>query len=244
MLNTLKIQDRIVDANNIISLLDNYRILPQLVRELVIDRALEDIEYTDTEVTAAYQNFQTQYQLDSEAEITAWLSKMAMNQAQLQAQMIRKIKLKKFKYQQFNHQIESYFLERKLALEKAIFSLIRVKSPGIAKELYHRLQEAENSFAELAQAYSLGREAGNNGIVGTVRLIDVHPLLAQILHQSQLGKLLPPQQIEDHWVIVRVEKYFPAKLDCDLREKLLDELFTNWLQKQLSTIDLHQIQAA
>jgi hypothetical protein len=244
MTTTLKIQDHTITAQEIIPLLNNYRMLPQLIREVIIDRAIAHIEYSDAEFAIAYQNFTQQYQLDSAAKVQAWLNKMVMSKPQLEARLIRKIKLDKFKQEQWGHQLESYFLERKLAWEKAVFSLIRVKEEGMAKELYHRLQEGENSLAELARAYSLGKEANNNGLVGPVKLIALHHILAQMLHRSQPGQLLYPRQIEEHWVIVRLEKYLPARLNNAMRERLLNELCARWLEKQLTSINFNEIQAA
>jgi hypothetical protein len=63
-----------------------------------------------------------------------------------------------------------------------------------------------------------------------------------MLHRSQPGQLLPPRQIEDHWVIVRLEKYLPARLDKAMGERLLNELCDRWLEKQLATIDSSKIQ--
>lgn len=243
MTTALSIKDFTIPAAEIIPLLDNYRLLPQFLREVIIDRAIVNIEYTAAEFNHVYQEFTQQYQLNSAAKVEAWLNKMNITKTQLETRMIRNIKLDKFKQEQWGHQLESYFLERKLAFEKAIFSLIRVKSAGMAIELYHRLQEGENSFAELAKLYSLGEEANKNGLVGLVKLIDLHHVLAQMLHRSPPGQLLPPRQIEDHWVIVRLEQYFPARLDQAMRERLLNELCDRWLEKQLVTIDSSKIQA-
>ncbi|MEM8722412.1 MAG: peptidylprolyl isomerase [Cyanobacteria bacterium P01_G01_bin.39] len=244
MNNILQIQNHTISAAEIIPLLDNYRILPQFLRGIIIDRAIADIEYTQTEFAAAYENFRQQYKLDTREKVQSWLNNTATTQAQLNTRLIRKIKLDKFKKEQWGHQLESYFLDRKLALEKAVFSLIRVNYEGIARELYHRLCEEENTFAELAKTYSLGSEANNNGVVGAVKLIDLHHILAQMLHRSQPGQLLPPRQIEDSWVIVRLEKYLPAKLDQGTREKLLNELCDRWLEKQVRAIDVNKIYAA
>lgn len=234
---TLQLKDQIITAEEIIPLLDNYQMLPQFLREVIIDRSIEHIKYTAAEFTAACQKFSRHYQIDSDKKLQAWLSSRSMNQAQLDAQVIRRLKIDKFQREQWEHQLESYFLDRKLAFERAVFSLIRVKEKGIAQELYYRLQEQEQSFAEIAQAYSIGEEARNNGLVGAVKLIDLHHTLAQILHRSQPGQLISPKQIEADWVIVRLEKYFPAKLDQAMRQKLLNELFDRWLRKQLFTVN-------
>ena len=241
---TIQIKDRKIAATEIIPILENYRILPQFLRGFMIDRAIADIEYTQTEYETAYECFTQQYKLDSSAKVEAWLNKTNTTQEQLKNRIIEKIKLDKFKQEQWGHQLESYFLDRKLALEKAVFSLIRVKSEGMANELYHRLCEGENTFAELAKTYSLGQEANSDGVVGVVKLIDLHYILAQMLHRSQPGQLLPPKQIEDSWVIVRLEKYLPARLDDSMRERLLNELCDRWLDKEVAAIDSSKIQAA
>ena len=243
-MNVIQIKDYTVSTKEIIPLLDSSRLLPQFLRELILDRAIAEIECTQTNWENSYWNFTQKYQLNSHEEVKAWLENAGMTEGQLNNRITRKIKLDKFKQEQWGHELESYFLDRKLALEKAVFSLIRVNNEGTARELYHRICEGENTFAELAKAYSLGHEANNNGLVGVTKLIDLHHILAQMLHRSQPGQLLPPKQIEDSWVIVRLEKYLPAKLDDAMRSKLLNELCDRWLEKQVRAIDLSEIKAA
>ena len=243
-MNVIQIKDYTVSPKEIIPLLDNSRLLPHFLKELILDRAIAKIECTQTDFETCYWDFTQQYQLSSSDLLKAWLEKTGTVEAQLHNRIIRKVKVDKFKQEQWGHELESYFLDRKLALEKAEFSLIRVASEGIARELYHRLCEGENTFAELATTYSLGKEAKNNGLVGTSKLIDLHHVLAQMLHRSQPGQLLPPKQIEDDWVIVRLEKYLPAKLDNAMRDKLLNELCDRWLEKQVRAINFNEIKAA
>ena len=45
-----------------------------------------------------------------------------------------------------------------------VYSLIRSKDPGVAQELYFRIQEGENTFSELARQYSQGSEAQTGGL--------------------------------------------------------------------------------
>ena len=243
-MNVIQIKDYVVRPQEIIPLLDNSHLLPHFLKELVLDRAIAQIEYTQTELEDYYQNFTQRHQLDSSEKVRVWLQQMKITESQLKNKLIRKIKIDKFKREQWKHELESYFLDRKLALEKATFSLIRVANEGIARELYHRIYEGENTFEELAKAYSLGKESNNNGLVGATKLIDLHHTLAQMLHRSQPGQLLPPRQIDENWIIVRLEKYLPAKLDNAMREQLLNELCDRWLEKQVRAIDLNEIKAA
>lgn len=111
-----------------------------------------------------------------------------------------------------------------------------VLDPGLAQELYFRIQEGEQSFAELAREYSQGSEARTGGLLGPMTLSTPHPLIARILFASQPGQLSSPIRIEEWFVIVRLEKLIPAQLDASMRRRLLNELFESWLWKQLNQL--------
>jgi hypothetical protein len=40
----------------------------------------------------------------------------------------------------------------------------------------------------------------------------------------------------DWWVITQLEQLMPAQLDETMRQRLLNELFENWLQEQLQKV--------
>lgn len=123
---------------------------------------------------------------------------------------------------------------RKDKLDKVIYSLIRTQDIGVAQELYFRILEGEQSFAELARTYSQGPEAQTDGLIGPVELSVPHPSLAQILTLSQPGQLSPPTRVGEWLVLVRLERFIPAQMDDSMRRRLLNECFNNWLQEQLN----------
>lgn len=158
-----------------------------------------------------------------------------MTVEQLQAFATRGLRIEKFKQASFGHQLESYFLSRKLHLDKVLYSLIQTQDIA-ATELYFRIQEGEASFAELARKYSQGAEAENGGLIGPVELSTCHPTVAKMLSVSQPGQLWPPTRLGEWLVIVRLEKFVPAQLDKLMRQRLLSELFAAWLQEQLNQL--------
>lgn len=236
MTKLLQIKQQTITAEEIIPLLKKYQLLPQFLREVVIDRAIAEVRVSEKETELACEGFRRANQITSRAELDAWLQRQELTWEFLESLIIRKLKIEKFKQEQWQDRLKSYFLDRKLALEKVTFSLIRVKESGIATELYHRLQAGEQSFAELAREYSLGREAKKDGLVGATSLIDLDYRLAQMLHRSQPGQVLPPTPIGDLWVIVRLEQYHSVRLDEAIRYRLLNELFEQWLNRQLAEI--------
>ncbi|MBD2102045.1 peptidylprolyl isomerase [Leptolyngbya sp. FACHB-261] len=233
MTTALQIGKRVITAEEIIPLLTSYQMLPQLVRESLIDQAIADIACTEEETTSACEQFYERRQLTSEAARQAWLQCHDLTLEQLQALATRDLRIEKFKQATWGHKLQSYFLNRKEQLDKVIYSLIRTHDMGIAQELYFRIGEGEQTFSELTREYAQGPEAQTDGLVGPVELGKLHPTLARILSLSQPGHLWMPIHLGEWFVVVRLEKWLSAQFDEAMRCRLLNELFENWLQKQM-----------
>lgn len=236
MTTVLQAGNRSITAEEIIPLLASYQMLPQLLRENIIERAIAPIRCTPEEIAQACQHFYQHFQLTNEGEQLAWLERYGMSQEHLENLTTRRLRIEKFKQVTWGHKLESYYLKRKAQLDQAVYSLIRLKDPGIAQELYFRIQEQEQSFAELAHQYSLGREAQTGGLAGPVDLGSLHPHLARLLSISQPGQLWEPRALEEWHVIVRLEKLIPAQFNEFMRQRLLNELFEGWLREQLDQL--------
>ncbi len=233
----LTIGNRSIKAEEVLPIMAGYQMLPQFLQEILIDQAIESIECTSEEETTARQQFYTQNQITTDETRQAWLKRHGMTQAQLDSLATRDLRVEKYKRQTWGPKLESYFLSRKDRLDKVIYSLIRTQDIGIAQELYFRILEGEQSFAELARAYSQGPEAQTDGLIGPVELSVPHPTLAQILTLSQPGQLSPPTRVGEWIVLVRLERFIPAQLDESMRRRLLNECFNEWLQNQLEQLN-------
>lgn len=218
----LQLGDRTLTAVEILPLLAKYQLMPLLVKEIVIDQAIAEIKTTPQEEQLAYEQAQQA------------LQKQSISTEQIQAIATRQLKLEKFKDITWGGDVDSYFFQRKSQLDKVIYSLISTSDIGIAQEIYFRIQEGEQSFAELAREYAQGPEAQTDGLVGPIELQTIHPVLAKILSVSQPQQLLPPTQIGEWIVIVRLEKLLPAQLDRSTRQRLINERFNQWLQNQIA----------
>ncbi|MDX2100496.1 MAG: peptidylprolyl isomerase [Leptolyngbyaceae cyanobacterium bins.59] len=232
----LKVFDQTIPSEALLPLLAKYRMLPQFLREIVIDQAIAGVEVTPEEKELAYQGFCRQQQLDSPDKQGAWLAQQGMTIEQLEQLILRDLQLEKFKQETWGPQLESYFLQRKSQLDRVVYSLIRTQNIGIAQELFFRIQEGEQSFAELAQQYSQGPEAQTGGLVGPAELHTLHPSLSQLLMVSKPGQLWPPCQVGDWIVVVRLEKLLPTQLDDPMRQRLLNECFTDWIQQKVQQV--------
>ena len=120
--------------------------------------------------------------------------------------------------------------------------MLRVQNAFIARELYLRIAGNEANFADLAAEYSLGNEAKTKGVVGPVPMTQPHPLLSEKLRTSMPGELLEPFQINEWWLVVRLERYEPAKFNNSTAQAIVEELFRIWIEeKALFKLDSLQL---
>ena len=228
----LRIGNRVFNSDELAPLLAQYQMLPKLAQEILVDHEVANIECTEQEYDQAYQQLCQQFQLDTDEKIQLWLDKQGMSREDLRSLVTRKVKLEKYKLENWDSKVESFFLKRKSQLDRVVYSLIRVEKAELAQELYFRIQENEDSFRELAMEYSQGSESQTGGLIGPVELNAPHPKIAQILNTCQPGDLVPPTRVGEWIVIIRLENFISAKLDPPMRQRMLDEMFRKWLNKE------------
>ena len=140
--------------------------------------------------------------------------------------------------QTFEAKLNSHYLERKNQLDKVSYSLLRVKSQHLATELHLRIKEGEASFEDIASEYSEGPERQQGGRLGPVPLSQPHPMLAKLLQVSTPGQLWPPKQLENWWIVVRLDELHCTELNAALKQQLLLELGDRHLEEQLAAHEL------
>lgn len=229
----LQIADKTITEQDLFPLLAEHQMLIPLAREIILDQAIANITCTPEETQICRQQFFNQFQITSDEQLQIWLERNKLTKDQIEIRMVRGLKVEKFKQETWGNKLESYYLKRKNQLDKVVYSLIRTKDPGVAQALYFRIQAGDQSFGEIAQKFSEGAEAQTSGLIGPVELSVPHPQIAQMLITSQPGQLLTPTRVGDWIVILRLEKYLSAQLDQTMSQRLLNELFNNWLNEQV-----------
>ncbi|MBE7382055.1 MAG: peptidylprolyl isomerase [Leptolyngbya sp. SIO1E4] len=232
----LKVGDLTLPAAEVMPLLSKTGMLPRLVQEVVIEAAIAGIELTPEEVAAAEAEFCKRNQINTPDEAKAWAQQRYGAPDLVPTIAARERRLAKFKQTSFSKEVDSYFLQRKRTLDRVLYSLIRTTQVGLAQELYFRIHDDGQPFADLAKEYSEGQEAKTGGLIGPVELSVPHPSLAGMLSISQPGQVWPPRRIGEWYIVVRLEKFFPAQLDEAMEQRLMDEMFQQWLKEQLQGV--------
>ncbi|MEL7083734.1 MAG: peptidylprolyl isomerase [Cyanobacteria bacterium P01_A01_bin.3] len=233
---SLSIGSRTIGSEHLPALLERYQLMPQLVRELVIDDAISSVTLEPGAIDDGVAQLRMRNQIQSEEQFDAWLAHNGLTSEVLRGRLERTLKIEQYKQDRWESQLDGYFLDNKTQYDKAIYSLIRTDDAYAAQELYFRLQEDDKVFGDIASQYSQGPEAKTGGMVGPVPLGNIHPSLIQILSSSQPGQLHPPVRLDKWNVIVRLEQMLPAKLDDAMRQTLLTQLYDEWLGEQVGEV--------
>ena len=212
--------------------LRRHNLLQALVQRQVIAEAVKSSAIDQEAFDQAHRQFCQQNGLDDDAAVQAFLRTSGLGEDDLRWQVELPLRIRQHCEEHFRHKAEAHFLSRKNQLDRVVYSLLRVKDPLLARELYLRLEASEANFADLAASYAEGPERQTKGIVGPVPLTQAHPVLAERLRTSRCGELLQPFQIETWWLVVRLESYTPASFDDATAERMARELFDQWVVEE------------
>lgn len=208
-----------------LDLLSDHDLLESLVRAEVLKNKMGSVDFTQEDEKELLKEIFNNNKIESEADYQLWLEKNAITSAEVLEKAKQSFLYFKYCEERYKHKLEARFLERKDNLDQVIYSLIRVRNPFLARELHLSISENESEFAEMAALHSEGSEKASRGIIGPTPIAKVHPQLAELLRSSKPGEIREPIQIEEWYLVVRLESLYPATLNNHFINQMKNELF-------------------
>lgn len=220
-----------ITPEEVIPLLNKYGMLSRLAYEDIIEGAISQIHCSPSEIAIVFKRCQQYIQ-------KAPTSELARREFLVLA--IRKLKLEKFKRQKWSDRIPAYFARRKRQLDRVVYSIVTTKSKAVAREMYFRLIEGEQTITELSQDEP-NSQIKVRGSIGWVELSTLPPVIGQQLSSLKVNSITAPFTVGNCYVILRLEKYVSAQCDRAMHQRLTDELFQQWMQQQLRQHQYHLV---
>ena len=210
-------------------------LLRPFLRQSLVAQALAGETLDEEDRRKALGRFAQEHQLSDMAAVERFRVLQILSQEALAYQVELPLRLQRHCERLYRPKAEARFLERKQQLDQVVYSLLRLKDAGLARELYLQLQEGEATFSDLAAAYAEGPEQTTRGIVGPVALTQAHPKLVERLRSAPTGVIQEPFQIEQWWLLLRLESFTPATFDESMALQMSQELFEQWLEQAVET---------
>ncbi|WP_094555942.1 peptidylprolyl isomerase [Synechococcus sp. 1G10] len=214
--------------------LRRHGLLQEFVKRQVVADAVKGIPLAHGMAEQLLGRYRESNGLSSEEAFSTHLVERGLDRTALQWQLELPVRLDHYTREHFADRAEQRFLGRKTELDQIVYSLIRVKDPFLARELYLQIAESEASFSDLATRHSQGQESQSQGLIGPVPLGVPHPSLAERLRTATVGEVLEPIQVAEWWLLIRLESMIPASFDPAMQARMTRELFEEWVQTEVT----------
>ncbi|MFH7024357.1 MAG: peptidylprolyl isomerase [Heteroscytonema crispum UTEX LB 1556] len=216
-------------------------VLWEIMRQHILEQelqTLEDIDISSDLIEQVVIDFRLNNQLTDSASFQQWLVQEGLDYPTFKRQIVSQLKLEKLKAQVTEPNLQEYFIERKIFLDRVVLSRLVVEEQALAEELKSQILEDGAKFEQLVQEYSITDDRIFNGMMGAISKGTLPTVLRAAIDLANPGELLEPLEIEGIWYLVRVEKFLPASLDEQLKQQLEDELFEQWLEDKIQNINV------
>ncbi|BAZ25045.1 hypothetical protein NIES4073_59490 [Kalymmatonema gypsitolerans NIES-4073] len=216
-------------------------VLWAIMRQHVLEKELQAVDDTDINSDLIEQvviDFRLNNQLTDSASFQEWLAQEGLDYPSFRSQIASSLKLEKLKAQVTEQNIQEYFIERKIFLDRVVLSRLVVEEQALAEELKSQIIEDGARFEQLVQEYSIADDQIFNGMMGAISKGTLPDALRAAINLANPGELIGPVEVEGLWYLVRVEKFLDASLEEQLKQELEDELFEQWLEEKIQNINV------
>ena len=219
--------------------------LPNLVeaiatQKIIADTALEaGITVTEEELQQEGDRLRFAKKLVKAADTLAWLKKHHLSVDDFEELVHNDLLSKKLANHLFADKVEPFFYQNKLNYVAAVTYEIIFDDRDVALELFYALQEGEVSFQEIAREYIINpeiRRAG--GYQGIRRRAEFRPEIAAPVFAATPPEVLKPIATPKGVYFIWVEEIIQPKLDEELRQKIITELFSDWLKQHIDKMEV------
>jgi parvulin-like peptidyl-prolyl isomerase len=182
-------------------------------------------------------DFRLAHQLASSEIFQQWLASEGLNYTTFRKKIVCDFKIEKLKARVTQPNVEEYFIERKIYLDRVVLSRLVVEERSLAEELQSQIIEDSAKFEQLVREYSVATDRISNGMMGPVSRGAMPDTVRALVDLANPGESIGPLEIDGFWYLFRVENFLPAALDEQMRQELEDELFERWLEDKVKSID-------
>ena len=213
-------------------------VLVNLVNQKIVEQTAEreNINVAEDELQKAADRFRLENDLTSSQGTLKWLENNYLSVTEFEQSLKIDILSHKLAHHLFEDRVEADFHAHQLDYHQAIIYEIPLDNFNLAMELFYGIQGKELSFWDLAHKYIENDELRrHNGYRGQKTRSQLQPEIAAAvfaLDRDRLPQVIKPIAIGKKTYLIYVEEIIPPVLERSLRQKIITQLYEDWLGKQ------------
>ena len=230
----LWLDDEPISISKVMAVLRKERKLPELVRNLVLDKVLSQTKINPEHEVELINDFRQQQQLEDDEAFANFLQKNHINEELLQQILSRPIRVVQFREERWGPRANSLYLQQKESYDKIYYRRLESSNADVMQEVYFRLKDEEESWETLARQFH-GAPANADARCNAIPAREIETPLLAALRKSGPGVVCRPLQLNSNTVVVaELERIESSQFDEELRTIILRKEFENWLEEESS----------
>ncbi len=209
-------------------------------QKIIADSAKEaGIVVEDEELQQEGDRLRFAKKLVKVTETWAWLKKHHLTLDDFEELAHQNVLSQKLAHHLFASKVEPLFYQNQLDYVAAVTYEVILNDWDLALELFFAVQELEATFQEIAREYISDPDLRRNGgFMGTQRRTDLRPEIAAAVFAASPPGIIKPVTTPKGVHLIWVEEIIQPKLDEQLHEKIVMQLFDSWLKQQTEQIQI------
>ena len=230
----LWMDDQPVSTAEVMAVLRKERKLPELVKNLVLDRTLSQVTLTPERVAELVRDFRQQRKLESEEAYSDFLHKNHLTQSLVKQSLSRPEQIVQYREERWGPRANSLYLKHKDRYDKITYRRLQAPNADVMQEVFFRLKDKEDSWDTMSKQFP-GAQANLGGRQIAIPAADVEAPLLAALRKTGANVVIRPLRLNPTTVVVaELENIEPSSFDDELRTVILRQEFDSWLQEECS----------
>jgi parvulin-like peptidyl-prolyl isomerase len=217
------------------------RVIEVIASQKIITEAAQEagIIATNEELQIEGDKLRLEKKLVKAKDTWTWLEKHHLSVNEFEEFVYNQVLARKLSHYLFSSNVEKYFYEHRLDYEQAATYEVAFEERDLPLELFYAVEEGEITFAEIAREFIQEpelRRAG--GYQGLRHRSSFRPEIAAPVFAATPPQILKPITTSSSVYLIWVEEIIQLQLNEELRQKIITEMFSDWLQQQIEATQI------
>ncbi len=217
-------------------------VIKTMASEKIIALSVQEagIQVTEAELQQEADKIRFEKKLVTAKDTWAWLDKHHLSVKDFEKLVYNNLISRKLANHLFSDQVEKFFYEHQVDYVAAVTYEVIFEDRDFALEMFYALQEGEISFPEVARQYIVEAELRRSyGYQGLRHRKKFRPEIASAVFSASAPEVIKPITTSKGTYLIWVEEIIQPKLDEQLREQIITESFSEWLNKQIDYMEIN-----
>lgn len=228
----LWLDDQPVSTAEVMAVLCKERMLPELIKHLVLDRTLRQVMLSEGREDELVHDFRQHQKLENDEGFSDFLQKNYLTVSLLKENLSRPERVVQFRKERWGPRANSLYLRHKDRYDQITYRRLQSANADVMQEVFFRLKDKEDNWETMARQFP-GANADARQISIPSAKVEEHLLAA--LRKAGPNVVIRPLRLNaDTVVVAELESIEPSRFDDKLRNLILRQEFESWVQEECS----------